>query len=76
VRLLGRFIVITFAFVIACSAAAIIFTIGMLTPDWHDFRALANSGYLTVIVSLNAYFISGITLIPVLLIILAAEGFG
>jgi hypothetical protein len=76
VRLLFRIPVIIFAFAIACGAAAIIFTVGMLTPDWHDFVALAQTGYLTAIVSLNAYLIAGITLIPVLLIILVAEGFG
>jgi hypothetical protein len=75
-RLLGRVLLIVFAFVIASVAAAIIFTIGLLTPNWHDFLALLRAGHLAWVVKLNAVFFSEIALIPMLLIIPIAERFG
>jgi hypothetical protein len=77
VRLFGRFIIIMFAFGLASIVAAFVLTLGVLAPDWYDAvdRGVATGG-LTLVVGFTAFFVSGFALLPMLLIILMAEGFG
>jgi hypothetical protein len=77
VRLLGRIVVIFFAFLIASLAAGTVLTLGILAPDLSDLfdQGTANTG-LTVLIGFTAFFISGAAFLPMLLIVLMAESFG
>jgi hypothetical protein len=77
VALLGRFLVIAFAFVIASTVAAAVLTLGVLAPDWYDAmdRGMA-TGAISLVVGFTAFFVTGLAFLPMLLIILVAESFG
>jgi len=73
--ILGRIVVVFIGYGLACVAAAIVFTIGTLTPAWDDLSALGlQSVALWSIVGVAAAFIWGVALLPALLIIALAEG--
>jgi hypothetical protein len=77
VRLLGRILAIVFAFLVASMAAALVLVIGMAASGWNDLLAgAADTVGLAIVAGFGAVFISGFALLPVLLIILVAEGFG
>jgi hypothetical protein len=76
VRLVGRILVILFAFLVASITAAIVLTVGMLARDWNDLLALGlETGSLSVVIGLGAVVITGFALVPVLLVVAIAEGF-
>ena len=73
--ILGRIVMVFIGYGLACVAAAIVFTIGTLTPAWDDLGALGvQSVALWSIVGVAAAFIWGVALLPALLIIALAEG--
>jgi hypothetical protein len=71
-----RILVMIFAYGLACVAASIVFTIGMLTPHWDD---LASSGLppvaLAVMVVVGVPIIGVVAFLPAMSIIALAEGF-
>jgi hypothetical protein len=74
--ILLRILVIILAYVLACIGAAIILTVGTLTPEWDDLTA---AGMQTVavwaVVLVGATAIAAIAMVPSLLVIALAEGF-
>jgi hypothetical protein len=72
VRIMMAFV----AYILACVAASIIFTIGTLTPEWDE---LASLGMPTLVlwatVGISATVIATMAFMPALLLIALAEGF-
>jgi len=74
--ILGRIVMMFIAYGLACIAAALVSTVGTLTPAWDDLAALGlQSAALWSIVGVAAVVIWGMALLPALLIIVLAEGF-
>jgi len=74
--ILGRIVMVFIGYGLACIAAAIVLTIGTLTPEWDDLAAQGlQSAALWSIVGVAALFIWAVALLPALLIIALAEGF-
>ncbi len=72
-----RIVAVFLAYVLACIAASAVLTLGMLTPHWDDVAALGlPSGAVWVVVIAGAAVIGAIALMPALLVIVLAEGFG
>jgi hypothetical protein len=77
---LARILMILFAYVLACIAAAIVLTIGTLAPHWDevgqlgaqspDWQAVA----LWSVVAVSSGGIAIVALVPALLVIVMAEG--
>ena len=73
--ILGRIVMVFLAYGLACLAAAIVFTIGTLTPAWDDLASLGvQSAALWSIVAVATAFIWMMALLPALLVIALAEG--
>ncbi len=71
----GRIVMVFVAYGLACFAAAIVFTVGTLTPAWDDLASLGvQSVTLWSIVGVAAALIWGMALLPALLVIALAEG--
>jgi hypothetical protein len=74
--IIGRIMVVSFAYLLACVAAAIVLTIGTLTPDWDDLLALAvQTAAVGPVIGVGAAVIAIIAMLPALLVIALAEGF-
>ncbi len=74
---IGRILVVILAYLLACIAAAIILTIGTLTPEWDDLTAMGfQSGAMGVVIAISATVIAAIAMLPAMLVIVLAEGFG
>ncbi len=72
---IGRIVMVFIASGLACFAAAIVFTVGTLTPAWADLASLGvQSVALWSIVGVAAALIWGMALLPALLVIALAEG--
>jgi hypothetical protein len=64
------------AYLLACIAASIVFTIGTLTPEWDDLTALGMSTLvLWSTVGIGAAIIASVAFMPALLLIALTEGF-
>jgi hypothetical protein len=79
--LIGRLFVVTFAYLLACIAASLVITIGALSPQWDDVASLMSSLHLPsaalwAVVGVGAAIISGVAMLPALLVIALTEGFG
>lgn len=79
--LIARLFVVAFAYLVACIAASLVLTIGTLTPQWDDVAALMSSLHLPsaalwAVVAVGAAIIAGVAMLPALLVIALAEGFG
>jgi hypothetical protein len=73
---IGRILVIIFAYCVACVAASIILTIGTLTPEWDDLTAAGfQSGAMWVVILVSAAVVGAIAIVPAMLVIALAEGF-
>src|SRR5580698_5663271 len=74
---LVRIFVMIVGYFLACVAASIILTIGTLTPEWDDLTAAGfQSGAMWVVILVGATAIAAIAMVPSLLVIALAEGFG
>jgi hypothetical protein len=72
----GRIVMVFLAYLLACGAASIILTIGMLLPQWDDLQSLGmHSMVVWSVVLVGAVAIAGIAMLPALLVIALAEGF-
>jgi hypothetical protein len=76
VRLIGRILVIFFAFLIASITAGTVLTVGILAPDWYDLleRGMASGG-VPLVAGFVAFSISGFALLPMLVVVAVAEVF-
>jgi hypothetical protein len=71
-----RFVMMVFAYLLACVAASIILTVGMLAPDWNDLSAAGvQAAAFAPVVAIGAAVIAGIAMLPSLVIVVLAEGF-
>jgi hypothetical protein len=74
--LLGRIVVVFFAFLIASVSAAIVVSIGMMLPAWRDLLTFSvEQGTFSVVVGIGAFFISALALLPAAIVIAIAEAF-
>lgn len=73
---LVRIAMVLFGYILGCVAAAIILTIGTLTPEWDDLTAIGMSTLVVwSTVGVGAVIIASIAFMPSLLVIALAEGF-
>jgi hypothetical protein len=71
-----RFVMMVLAYLLACVAASIILTVGMLAPDWNDLSAAGvQAAAFAPVVVIGAAVIAGIAMLPSLVIVVLAEGF-
>jgi hypothetical protein len=76
VALLARILVVLFAFVLACVAAAVVMTFALLLPEWSELiDRYPDQQSVAVVVGLSAVFFSIYAMLPAMLIIALAEGF-
>lgn len=74
---IARILVVIFAYFLACIGASIILTVGTLTPEWDDLAAAGfHSGAMWAVVFVIGTVIAAIAMLPAMLVILLAEGFG
>jgi hypothetical protein len=73
---LVRIMMVSLAYILGCVAAAIILTIGTLTPVWDEF---VSSGMSTLVVwsavGVLSAIVAGVAFMPALLIVALTEGF-
>lgn len=73
---LVRILMVMFAYALACVAAAIILTIGTLSPHGAELNGLdAPAAAVWVLITIVAAMIAAIAAMPSLLVIALAEGF-
>ena len=73
--LLGRIIVILFAFCAACFAAGAIIVAAVVFPEWSDVRLGLDDGTFAIITTIGFVFVSGFALLPALIAAVITEGF-
>ncbi len=74
--LIGRLIVILFAFLAACLVAGMMVVVAVLFPAFSDLGAgPVDSGALNIIVGFGFIFISGFALLPAMIVVLITEAF-
>ncbi|MGJ4963740.1 hypothetical protein [Bradyrhizobium sp. HKCCYLRH3061] len=74
--LIGRLVVIAFAFFAACFLAGLIVVTAILFPEFSDLgNGPIDQGAFEVIIGFGFIFVSGFALIPALLIALITEAF-
>jgi hypothetical protein len=74
--LIGRLIVILFAFLAACLVAGMIVVVAVLFPAFSDLGAgPVDSSALDIIVGFGFIFISGFALLPAMIVVLITEAF-
>jgi hypothetical protein len=72
-----RILVVFVGYVLACIAASLVLTIGTLTPEWVYLNSLGlQSPAVWLVVAVGATVIGAIAILPALLVIALAEGFG
>jgi hypothetical protein len=75
--LLARIFLVMVGYFLACIAASAILTVGTLTPEWDDLVAAGfNSAAAWAVILVGAFAIAAIAIVPSLLVIALAEGFG
>ncbi|CCD99530.1 hypothetical protein [Bradyrhizobium sp. STM 3809] len=74
--LIGRLLVIAFAFLVACFVAGLIVVTAILFPEFSDLgiRPIDQSAF-QILIGFGFIFVSGFALIPALLIALLTEAF-
>jgi hypothetical protein len=70
--LVARILVVIFAFVLACVAAAAVMTFALVLPGWTEYPDRQG---IAVLVALSAAFFSIYAMLPAMLMIAVAEGF-
>jgi hypothetical protein len=74
--LIARILVIVFAFVVACMAAATAVMVAFLTLDQTDFtRLTADPEAILAVIGLSSVLLTGYALLPIMLVVAPAEGF-
>jgi hypothetical protein len=73
---IGRLLLMMFAYALACVAASFVFTMGALNPHWDDVAAAGlPQAAIWAIVAVGAPIIGFVAFLPGLLIVAVAEGF-
>src|ERR1700693_3443146 len=79
---LYRIMMMIVAYILACIAASLVLTIGMLTPEWNDLAnafgphsADLQSVAVWSATAIGAVIISAFAMLPTLLVIALTEGF-
>src|SRR5271163_2003182 len=73
---IGRLLLMMFAYALACVAASFVFTMGALNPHWDDVAAAGlPPAAIWAIVAVGAPIIGTVAFLPALLIVAVAEGF-
>ena len=79
---LSRIVIMVIAYILACIAASLVLTIGILTPEWNEIVSsfgppspAVQSAALWSVVTVGAVIIFAIGMLPTLLVIALAEGF-
>lgn len=73
--LLGRIIVIFFAFCVASFAAGAVIVMAVIFPEWSDVRLGLDDGTFAIVTTIGFVFVSGFALLPALVAALITEGF-
>lgn len=74
--LIGRLFVVLFGFLAACLAAAIIVVGAVLLPEFSDFGAgPIDQGALNIVAGFGFIVISGIALVPAMIVVAITEAF-
>lgn len=74
--LIGRLIVLTFAFLMASFVAGLIVVVAILFPEFADLgTGVIDQNALDVVIGFGFIFVSGFALLPALLIALITEAF-
>jgi len=74
--LIGRLIVIFFAFLAACFVAGTIVVVALLFPEFSDLGpGFVDQGTLNIVLGFGFIFISGFALLPAMLVALITEAF-
>jgi predicted neutral ceramidase superfamily lipid hydrolase len=74
---IARIFLVIVGYLLACFAASAILTIGTLTPEWDDLVAMGfNSTVAWAVILVGAFAIAAVALVPSVLVIALAEGFG
>jgi hypothetical protein len=75
-RVIGRVLMVILAYLLACGAASIVLTVGLLRPQRDAWLLLGmHSTVVWALVLVSAVAIAGIAMLPALLVIALAEGF-
>lgn len=72
--LIARVLVVIFAFLAACLAAAMVITLALVQADWSALATDAGQQSLAVAVGFSAVLISVHAMLPAMLVIAMAEG--
>jgi len=76
VALIGRLIVIFFAFLAACLVAGMIVVVAVLFPEFSDLDSGSiDQNAINVVIGFGFIFISGFALLPAMLVVLITEAF-
>ncbi|MGH6766731.1 MAG: hypothetical protein ACREC2_14050, partial [Bradyrhizobium sp.] len=74
--LIGRLFVVSFGFLAACLAAAIIVVGAVLLPEFSDFGAgPIDQGALNIVAGFGFIVISGFALVPAMIVVAITEAF-
>ncbi|HEY2529530.1 MAG TPA: hypothetical protein VGJ20_16550 [Xanthobacteraceae bacterium] len=74
--ILVRVLMIIVGYFLACAAAALVLTIGTVTPEWDEVTSLGlQSAALWSVVAVGAATIAVVAMLPWLLVVALAEGF-
>ena len=74
--IIARLFTVMVGYVLACSAASVVLTIGTLTPHWDEMMPQGMPAVaIAAVVGLGAAIIGGTAMVPALLVIALAEGF-
>ena len=73
--ILGRIIVVCFAFCAACAVAGAVIVAAVLFPEMSDVRLGSEQDTLAVALAFGFVFVSGFALLPALIAVLVTEGF-
>ncbi len=72
---LYRIMMMAVGYILACVAASLVLTIGMLTPEWEDLASLGvQSAAMWSVVGVGAAVIVAVAFLPALLVIALTEG--
>ena len=76
-KVVARIAVMFFAYVLACLAAAVVFTLGVLLPSWNELPSVGvPPEAIAAITAVGAPIIGVVAALPTALVVVIAEAFG
>jgi phosphotransferase system glucose/maltose/N-acetylglucosamine-specific IIC component len=73
--LIGRLIVVFFAFLVACFAAGMIVIVALLFPEFSDIGDELDQTTLSIMYGFGFIFVSGFALLPAMIVVAITEAF-